>query len=149
MISPAVSAPRAATRIAVPERIATASAELVSPREIPTNVTMEELGGAHTHMAKSGTVHYVASGEQDALDYVRDLLGYLPPNNYAEPPRYPAPPHPDGWHRVAAPGGYENLEFGVNTMTDAYGISADVLPSPVAMSRSAPRRRYPGSPGRG
>ncbi|TXH17789.1 MAG: acyl-CoA carboxylase subunit beta, partial [Mycobacterium sp.] len=57
-------------------------------------VTMEELGGAHTHEAKSGTVHYVASGEQDALDYVRDLLSYLPPNNYAEPPRLPAPPHP-------------------------------------------------------
>ena len=23
-------------------------------------------------------------------EYVRDLLSYLPPNNYAEPPRYPA-----------------------------------------------------------
>ncbi|HEX7823950.1 MAG TPA: carboxyl transferase domain-containing protein, partial [Mycobacterium sp.] len=57
-------------------------------------VTMEELGGAHTHMAKSGTAHYVASGEQDAFDYVRDLLSYLPPNSAAEPPRYPAPPHP-------------------------------------------------------
>ncbi|MGB3483063.1 MAG: acyl-CoA carboxylase subunit beta [Mycobacterium sp.] len=57
------------------------------------DVTMEELGGAHTHMAKSGTAHYVASGEQDAFDYVRDLLSFLPPNNYAEPPRYPAPPH--------------------------------------------------------
>ena len=34
------------------------------------DVTMEELGGAQTHMTKSGTVHYVASGEQDALDYV-------------------------------------------------------------------------------
>ncbi|MGJ6125848.1 acyl-CoA carboxylase subunit beta [Mycolicibacterium fluoranthenivorans] len=58
------------------------------------NVTMEELGGAHTHMAKSGTAHYVASGEQDAFDYVRDLLSYLPSNNYADPPRFPAPPHP-------------------------------------------------------
>ena len=57
-------------------------------------VTMEELGGAHTHMAKSGTAHYVASGEQDAFDYVRDLLSYLPPNSASEPPRYPAPPHP-------------------------------------------------------
>jgi propionyl-CoA carboxylase beta chain len=55
------------------------------------DVTMEELGGAHTHMAKSGTAHYVASGEQDAFDYVRDLLSYLPSNNYADPPRYPAP----------------------------------------------------------
>jgi propionyl-CoA carboxylase beta chain len=50
-------------------------------------VTMEELGGAHTHMVKSGTAHYVASGEQDALDYVRDLLSYLPSNNRANPPR--------------------------------------------------------------
>ena len=55
------------------------------------DVTMEELGGAHTHMAKSGLAHYVASGEQDAFDYVRDLLSYLPSNNYADPPRYPAP----------------------------------------------------------
>src|SRR5436305_1977816 len=54
-------------------------------------VTMEELGGAHTHMAKSGTAHYVASGEQDAFDYVRDLLSYLPPNNFTDPPKYPAP----------------------------------------------------------
>jgi propionyl-CoA/long-chain acyl-CoA carboxylase carboxyl transferase subunit len=51
-------------------------------------VTMEELGGAHTHMAKSGLAHYVASGEQDAFDYVRDLLSYLPSNNYSDPPRY-------------------------------------------------------------
>jgi propionyl-CoA carboxylase beta chain len=55
------------------------------------DVTMEELGGAHTHMAKSGTAHYVASGEQDAFDYVRELLSYLPSNNYADPPRYPVP----------------------------------------------------------
>ncbi|EKF24666.1 putative propionyl-CoA carboxylase beta chain 5 [Mycolicibacterium hassiacum DSM 44199] len=54
------------------------------------DVTMEELGGAHTHMAKSGTVHYVGSGEQDALDFVRDLLSYLPSNNRTDPPRYPA-----------------------------------------------------------
>src|ERR1700746_3955285 len=59
------------------------------------DVTMEELGGAHTHMAKSGTAHYVASGEQDAFDYVRDLLSYLPPNNFTDPPRY-AVPVPEG-----------------------------------------------------
>src|SRR3954454_23279847 len=58
------------------------------------DVTMEELGGARTHNTKSGNAHYVASGEQDAFDYVRDLLSYLPSNNYADPPRYPAPPHP-------------------------------------------------------
>jgi propionyl-CoA carboxylase beta chain len=51
------------------------------------DVTMEDLGGAHTHMTKSGVAHYVASGEQDALDYVTDLLSYLPSNNRAEAPR--------------------------------------------------------------
>ena len=51
------------------------------------DVTMEDLGGAHTHMAKSGVAHYVASGEQDALDYVKDLLSYLPSNNQAAAPR--------------------------------------------------------------
>ncbi|MFE3545037.1 acyl-CoA carboxylase subunit beta [Nocardia sp. NPDC059177] len=56
-------------------------------------VTMEDLGGAHTHMTKSGVAHYVASGEQDALDYVKDLLGYLPSNNRAEAPRH-APSDP-------------------------------------------------------
>ncbi|WP_132993904.1 acyl-CoA carboxylase subunit beta [Gordonia zhaorongruii] len=51
------------------------------------NVTMEELGGASTHMTKSGVAHYVAQDEEDALEYVKDLLGYLPSNNRAEAPR--------------------------------------------------------------
>jgi len=54
-------------------------------------VTMEELGGAHTHMSKSGTASYVAADEEDALDYVRELLSYLPSNNRSEAPRLPAP----------------------------------------------------------
>lgn len=53
------------------------------------DVTMEDLGGAHTHMTKSGVAHYVASDEEDALDYVKELLSYLPSNNRAEPPRFP------------------------------------------------------------
>ncbi|MCZ4537866.1 acyl-CoA carboxylase subunit beta [Gordonia terrae] len=52
-------------------------------------VTMEELGGAHTHMSKSGTAHYVASDEEDALEYVKELLSYLPSNNRADAPRLP------------------------------------------------------------
>jgi propionyl-CoA carboxylase beta chain len=51
------------------------------------DVTMEDLGGAHTHMTKSGTATYVASDEDDALDYVREVLSYLPSNNKAEAPR--------------------------------------------------------------
>lgn len=53
-------------------------------------VSQEDLGGASTHMSKSGVSHYTAADEQDALDYVKDLLGYLPSNNRAEAPRFPA-----------------------------------------------------------
>ena len=58
------------------------------------DVTMEDLGGAHTHMTKSGVAHYVGADEQDALDYVKELLSYLPSNCQAEPPRLATPPHP-------------------------------------------------------
>src|SRR6202041_3422218 len=50
-------------------------------------VSFEELGGAHTHNAKSGVAHYQASDEQDCIDFARDLLSYLPSNNLEEPPR--------------------------------------------------------------
>lgn len=50
-------------------------------------VTQEELGGAETHMTMSGTSHYTATDDTDALDFVRDLLSYLPSNNRAEAPR--------------------------------------------------------------
>ncbi|GAA1898581.1 acyl-CoA carboxylase subunit beta [Lapillicoccus jejuensis] len=51
-------------------------------------VTMEELGGALTHNTKSGVAHYMGSDEQDAIDYVKALLSYLPSNNLEEPPSY-------------------------------------------------------------
>jgi len=52
------------------------------------DVGMEELGGALTHNQKSGVAHYLASDENDALDYARALLSYLPDNNLAEHPLY-------------------------------------------------------------
>jgi propionyl-CoA carboxylase beta chain len=45
------------------------------------DVTLEELGGARTHNTKSGVAHYLAQDEDDALDYVKALLSYLPSNN--------------------------------------------------------------------
>jgi propionyl-CoA carboxylase beta chain len=53
------------------------------------DVTMEELGGARTHNTKSGNAHYMGSDEDDAIDYVKALLSYLPQNNLDEPPSYP------------------------------------------------------------
>ena len=42
---------------------------------------MEDLGGARTHNTKSGIAHYLGSDEEDAIDYVKALLSYLPSNN--------------------------------------------------------------------
>ena len=54
-------------------------------------VTMEELGGARTHNTKSGVAHYMGTDEQDAVDYVKALLSYLPANNLEEPPADESP----------------------------------------------------------
>lgn len=52
------------------------------------DVGMEELGGAETHNTRSGVAHYKADDEEDALDYARSLLSYLPHNNMEDPPEY-------------------------------------------------------------
>jgi len=54
------------------------------------DVTAEELGGARTHAATSGVVHYAADDEKDAIEYVKALLSYLPSNNLDDAPAYPA-----------------------------------------------------------
>ena len=51
----------------------------------------EELGGGRTHNTTSGNAHYLAQDEADALDYVRDLLSFLPQNNMDPAPHYPQP----------------------------------------------------------
>jgi len=53
------------------------------------DVTMEELGGARTHNTKSGNAHYMGSDEDDAIEYVKALLSYLPQNNLDEATAYP------------------------------------------------------------
>lgn len=47
-------------------------------------ITQHELGGANTHMELAGNSHYTATSEQDGLDWVCDLLDYLP-NNASSP----------------------------------------------------------------
>ncbi len=53
-------------------------------------VNMEDLGGAHTHNARTGNSHYLAENEADALDFVKALLSYLPSNNMDGAPILPA-----------------------------------------------------------
>ncbi|MFP3712960.1 acyl-CoA carboxylase subunit beta [Puerhibacterium sp. TATVAM-FAB25] len=53
------------------------------------DVDFETLGGARTHNERSGVAHYMAADEDDAIDYVRQLLGYLPQNNLSDAPAFP------------------------------------------------------------
>jgi propionyl-CoA carboxylase beta chain len=59
------------------------------------DVSMEDLGGARTHNTKSGNAHYLGSDEEDAIEYVKALLSFLPQNNLDEVPAYPEVADPE------------------------------------------------------
>ncbi|QZY29981.1 acyl-CoA carboxylase subunit beta [Nocardioides coralli] len=59
------------------------------------DVTMEELGGARTHNTKSGNAHYMGHDEDDAIEYVKALLSFLPQNNLDPAPAYDEVPDPE------------------------------------------------------
>jgi acetyl-CoA carboxylase carboxyltransferase component len=52
-------------------------------------VTAMELGGAMTHNTKSGVAHFVAASDEDCIDQIKKLLGYLPLNNREQAPVAP------------------------------------------------------------
>src|SRR3954471_5982569 len=45
------------------------------------DVTKEDLGGAMTHNSKSGVAHFLAHGDAECLQLIRELMTYLPQNN--------------------------------------------------------------------
>ena len=49
-------------------------------------VSLEELGGAFTHVATSGVAHFAAESEEECLALIRELLTFLPQNNAEDPP---------------------------------------------------------------
>ncbi len=55
------------------------------------STTMEEVGGAATHAAVSGNVHFIAEDDTQALQIARKLLSFLPSNNVVDPPHRPTP----------------------------------------------------------
>lgn len=63
--------------IAGPNVIKAATGEEISP---------EDLGGADTHAAISGNIHFIAQNDTEALDLTRRLLSFLPSNNVSDPP---------------------------------------------------------------
>ncbi|MER5219242.1 acyl-CoA carboxylase subunit beta [Streptomyces flaveus] len=67
---------------------------LTTAPDIVTTITgedfdVEELGGARTHNTVSGSAHHLADSDEDAVEYVKDLLSYLPSNNLEDPPADP------------------------------------------------------------
>jgi propionyl-CoA carboxylase beta chain len=52
-------------------------------------VSKEELGGAHTHAARSGVASLAVPDERACADTIRELLSFLPQNNTEEPPVVP------------------------------------------------------------
>lgn len=53
------------------------------------DLTSEELGGADVHASKSGVAHFTAENDAEALNLVKKLLSFIPPNNIDEPPYVP------------------------------------------------------------
>jgi propionyl-CoA carboxylase beta chain len=49
-------------------------------------VSKEDLGGAHTHAARSGVCHFTVRNDAACLAGLRELLSYLPSNNLDDPP---------------------------------------------------------------
>jgi acetyl-CoA carboxylase carboxyltransferase component len=54
------------------------------------DVDPQVLGGADTHASITGTASITFETEEEAFESIRRLLGYLPPNNLDDPPRYEA-----------------------------------------------------------
>lgn len=53
------------------------------------DVTVEELGGADMHASRSGVIDYPAESGEDALEYIKQLLSFIPQNNLESPPYVP------------------------------------------------------------
>ncbi len=65
---------------------------ITGPQVIKTvtneDVDAETLGGASTHNTVSGVAHFIADTDEQCLEHIRYLLGFLPDNNKEKPPFY-------------------------------------------------------------
>ena len=63
---------------------------LTGPKVVKTvtgeDVTVDKLGGAMVHATKSGVAHFVGETEEATLQLIRELVGYIPSNNFEEAP---------------------------------------------------------------
>jgi acetyl-CoA carboxylase carboxyltransferase component len=59
-------------------------------------ITSEELGGALTHSTKSGVAHFACDNDQQTIEEIKQLLGYLPDNNEEKTPATNPKDAPEG-----------------------------------------------------
>ena len=63
---------------------------LTGPRVVKAvtheDVSIEDLGGASVHTAKSGVAHHSVKSDEEAIEYVREMLSYFPQSNREKPP---------------------------------------------------------------
>jgi len=50
------------------------------------DINFEGLGGAMVHNEKSGNAHLIARNEDEAIEFIKLLLSYIPSNNMEDPP---------------------------------------------------------------
>ena len=66
---------------------------LTGPKVVKTvtgeDVTVDKLGGAMVHATKSGVAHFVGETEEKTIEMIRDLVSYIPSNNFEEAPYVP------------------------------------------------------------
>ena len=66
---------------------------LTGPKVVKTvtgeDVTVDKLGGAMVHATKSGVAHFVGDTEESTIEQIRELIGYIPSNNFEEAPHVP------------------------------------------------------------
>ncbi len=52
-------------------------------------ISMEELGGARVHAETTGNAHFFAESEQECFDQIKQLMGYIPWNNFKKADPFP------------------------------------------------------------
>ena len=58
-------------------------------------VTLEELGGAQVHSRVTGQAHFVTKTDQESIELIQYLLGFLPSNHDETPPSKPCDDDPE------------------------------------------------------
>jgi propionyl-CoA carboxylase beta chain len=101
-------------------------------------VTLEQLGGAAVHGARTGVVHFVVPDERSCLDGARRLLGFLPRSSRDRPPiQAPVPPRTrrDGDALDSLPPG-DGASYDVRALLAAVVDGADLLEYSAGWARN-------------